>query len=71
MLATQGNGLTRVWQLSDDPSSEPLVPLTALGTIKAGSICRQYAWAPDGSRILSRRNLITEVRYVVGPPVLN
>ena len=71
MLAIQSNGLTSLWRLSDDPSSKPLVHLKGLETTKWSSVRRQYAWAPDGSRILTRRNLLTGVRYVVGPPVLH
>ena len=71
MLATQSNGLTRLWRLSDNTSSKPLVHLRGLETAKWSSVRRQYAWAPDGSRILTRRNLSTEVRHVVGIPVLH
>ena len=71
MLATQCNGLTRLWQLSDNTSSKPLVRLKVLETTKWSSVRQQYAWAPDGSRILTRQKLITEVRHVVGPPVLH
>ena len=70
MLATHSKGLTRVWRLSGNASSEPVVHLKGLRTTKSDSVCRQYAWGPDGSRILTRWNIITTVQSAVGASVL-
>lgn len=68
MLATHSKGMTRVWQLSESVPSKPWVHLTSLGTTKLGSVCRQYAWSPNGSQILTRWDAMTSARTVVCAP---
>src|SRR5258708_23498333 len=69
MLATHSKGLTRVWRLSENAPSGSWEHIKGIGTTKWGSVCRQYAWDPDGPRILTRWDGTTRVQPAVSAPV--
>ena len=62
ILATQSTGTVRLWgSQKDSDAIQPVYCFADLGTTPLGSGYKRYAWAPDGSTLLTRADKETTV----------
>ena len=62
ILATHSRGTVRLWDsLNDSNTIQRVHGFADLDTTSLGSGYKRYAWAPDGSRLLTRIDRETKV----------